>query len=126
MTGQPTSKKVYYDCLSYLVTQLTFSFATTPFLILNFSGSLEVWRRLYFYPVIGIIASMAFFASPGKIYLQKKLEARQKPVGAKMVRNLSQDGLSGREPVLGVSLDPERDMNEVVEEIKAEIGKKRA
>lgn len=38
-----------------------------------------------------------------------------------MVRSLSTDSLTGKEPILGISKDPEGDINEAVEEIRAEV-----
>jgi lysophospholipid acyltransferase len=40
VSGKPLPSKRYYDVLTYFVTQLSFSFATVPFLILSFSDSL--------------------------------------------------------------------------------------
>ncbi|KAL3291511.1 mboat family protein [Colletotrichum asianum] len=120
-TGSPTTTKIYYDCLSFVVTQLGMSFVVAPFLVLQLSGSILVWSRVYFYTIIGTIVSMAFFASPAKQLLKKHLEERQGKTGAKLTRSLSQDSLSGREPVLGVSADPQREIDEAMEEIKAEV-----
>lgn len=97
------------------------SFVVAPFLVLQLSGSILVWSRVYFYTIIGTIVSMAFFASPAKQLLKKHLEERQGKAGAKLTRSLSQDSLSGREPVLGVSADPQREIDEAMEEIKAEV-----
>ena len=122
-TGMPSPSKKYYDILSLVVTQLTFSFATAPFLVLSFSGSLQVWARMYFYPIWGTAISLAFFTSPAKELLKQKLEQRQAASGVKMVRSASQESLSSREPVLGVSSDPQRDFSEIVDEIKADVNK---
>lgn len=120
-SGAPTSSKIYYDILSYFVTQVGMSFVVAPFLILEFSGSVQVWARVYFYTIVGTMLSMAFFASPAKQMLKKQLEQRQGKAGAKLTRTLSQDSLSGREPVLGVSADLQREIDEAMEEIKAEV-----
>lgn len=64
---------------------------------------------------------MAFFASPGKTFLKKKLEARQAHAGVKLTRTASQDSITGREPVLGLSADPQKDLDEAVDEIRAEV-----
>jgi len=53
--------------------------------------------------------------------LRKQLEQRQGKAGAKLTRTLSQDSLSGREPVLGVAADPQREIDEAMEEIKAGV-----
>lgn len=128
-TQKPLPSKRLYDVFSYLVTQLTFTFATTPFLLLTMDTSLLVWSRVYFYAVGGIIASMAFFASPAKSLLRKKLEERQakaagsiggKARGAPLVRTSSTDSIS-RLPVLGISGDPAREVDEAMAELKSEI-----
>lgn len=120
-TGKPTKNKKYYDVASFLVTQLTFSFVTTPFLVLSFKGSLLVWSRVYLYALIWTVASMVFFASPGKAMLKKQLESRQGKAKAKLVRSLSSDSLTGKEPILGISKDLEQDLNEAMEEIRGEV-----
>ncbi|TDZ28746.1 Lysophospholipid acyltransferase [Colletotrichum spinosum] len=119
--GFPTPGKVYYDCLSYIVTQAAMSFTVAPFLVLHFTGSTLLWSRVYFYTILGTALSMAFFASPAKQALRKQLEERQGKASHGLTRTLSQDSLSGREPVLGVSADPQREIDEAMEEIKAEV-----
>ena len=122
VTGQPTKKKVYYDVFSYLSTQLGFSFATAPFLILTFSGSVQAWSRVYFYAIFGTGAAMAFFASPqGKAILKKRLEDRQARSGVKLARTPSQDSIASREPIMGLSSDPQQDIDDVVAELRAEV-----
>jgi lysophospholipid acyltransferase len=65
--------------------------------------------------------SLVFFSSPGKAALKKQLEKRQGRASAKLVRSISTDSLTGKEPILGISKDIEGDFNEAVEEIKAEM-----
>jgi len=117
-TSQPTSWKIYYDIFSYLATQLAFSFTTTPFLLLTLPASFLVWTRVYFYAVVGTALSMAFFASPAKGFLIKKLNKRSGVAGTKLPRTQSQESLAGKEPVLGLP-DPQEDFEEVVLEVKA-------
>ncbi|KAF5619417.1 mboat family [Fusarium tjaetaba] len=121
ITGNPSPKKKYYDFVSYLATQLTFTFATAPFLVLTLQGSLLAWSRVYFYAVIWTLLSLVFFSSPGKAALKEQLEKRQGRASAKLVRSISTDSLTGKEPILGISKDIEGDFNEAVEEIKAEM-----
>lgn len=138
-TQTPLPTKRYYDLFSWLVTQLTFSFTTVPFLVLSSSGSLTAWSRLYFYAVIGTFASMAFFASPAKPALRRALEQRAARAGvvpaesAKgsgprkgLTRTASTDSIKSREPVLGLSSDLERDLDEALGELKAEVEARRA
>ncbi|KAH6884007.1 MBOAT, membrane-bound O-acyltransferase family-domain-containing protein [Thelonectria olida] len=107
ISGNASSKKKYYDFVSYLVTQLTFTFATSPFLLLSFSSSILVWTRVYFYAALWTFGPLAFFASPGKVWLRTKLEKRQGRASAKFVRSISTDSLTGKaEPILGISKDP--------------------
>ncbi|KAH8653650.1 MBOAT, membrane-bound O-acyltransferase family-domain-containing protein [Xylariales sp. PMI_506] len=126
ITQEPLASKKYYDIASWLATQFTFSFVVSPFVVLSFSESLAVWGRVYFYAVITTAGSLAFFASPSKQWLRAQLEQRNKAAGAKMVKSLSTDSLSslngkGQEPILGLSADPGRDVEEMMGEIKAEV-----
>lgn len=146
-TQAPLPSKKYYDFFSWLVTQLTFSFATAPFLILSFSGSLTAWSRLYFYAVIGTLASMGFFASPAKPAVRHALEQRAARAGVAtgsssqpakgssggaaparqpLARTTSTDSVTSRAPVLGLSADPEQDFGEALMEIRAEVEARRA
>lgn len=117
--------KKYYDFATYLVTQLTFSFTTLPFLVLGFKDSVRAWAHVYFYAFVWTLAAMAFFASPGKAVLRKKLESRQGKASARLKRSVSSDSLSGEAPVLGISKDFEEDIAEAVSEFKAEMAQKR-
>lgn len=125
MTGNPSSKKRYYDIATYFGTQLTFAFAVSPFLILGFKESLRAWARVYLYAFIWTVATLVFFSSPGKLKLQKLLEKRHGTARARLVRTISSDSISGGQPILGISKDPEGDINEAIEEIKAEVEKKK-
>lgn len=53
--------------------------------------------------------------------LKKQLEKRQGMAHAKLVRSLSSDSLTGKEPILGISKDPERDISEAMSEIRSEV-----
>lgn len=103
------------------MTQLTFAFATAPFTVLSLKGSLDAWSHVYFYALVWTAASLLFFSSPGKDALRKQLEKRQGRASARLVRTLSTDSLSGREPILGISKDIEGDINEAVLELRAEV-----
>lgn len=69
--------KRYYDVLSYLTTQAAFSFCVAPFILLSIGDSLKVWSRVYFYCVIGTVACSLFLLTPGKLWLQRHVKARQ-------------------------------------------------
>ncbi|KAG5948397.1 hypothetical protein E4U53_006298 [Claviceps sorghi] len=122
ITGKPLPGKKYYDLASLLATQLTFSFATTPFLLLTLSDSLRAWSRVYFYGAAWTIACLVFFASPAKAALIAELEKRQGHASAKLVRSTSTDSLTDREPILGISRDLGRDVTEAMEELTADVG----
>ncbi|EFZ03510.2 MBOAT family protein [Metarhizium robertsii ARSEF 23] len=121
ITGGPSPRKKYYDAASFIVTQLTFSFATTPFLVLTFADSIRAWSRVYFYGAAWTVIGLLFFASPGKTVLKAELEKRQGKASAKLVRSASTDSLTGKDPILGISKDPERDVTEAMAEIRAEV-----
>jgi lysophospholipid acyltransferase len=119
---KPTPNKRYYDILSWVVTQFTLGFAVLPFIFLGFNDSILVWSRVYFYGIIGTAASLASFASfsPVKAYLVGQLKRRNRP---HVPRTMSQETV--RPPTLGLPNDPERDFDEAVAEIKAEIESRR-
>jgi lysophospholipid acyltransferase len=104
-----------------MVTQLAFSFTTAPFVLLTLPASFLVWTRVYFYVVIGTALSTAFFASPAKAYLGKKLNERSGTTGGKLHKTQSQESLASQEPVLGLPPDPQQDLEEVVKEVRAEM-----
>ncbi|KAH6624912.1 MBOAT, membrane-bound O-acyltransferase family-domain-containing protein [Chaetomium sp. MPI-SDFR-AT-0129] len=135
-TGASLPTKKFYDVLSWLTTQLTFSFAVAPFLILSFSDSIQVWSRVYFYAIIGTAGLMAFFASPAKGFLKKEIEKRNlkagvAPKGAapasgaaaakggKLSRTTSSDSLASQTPVLGVTQDLGKELDDAMSEIRA-------
>jgi lysophospholipid acyltransferase len=107
------------------MTQVIFAFVTAPFLILSLSDSLVVWSRVYFYGILATALSMAFFVSPGKQRLRSMVEERHRRRGAKLTRTASHESLTSREPLLGVSADPERDISEVMTELRAEMTARR-
>ncbi|KAG6095667.1 hypothetical protein E4U31_005760 [Claviceps sp. LM219 group G6] len=119
VTGKPSPSKKYYDMASLIFTQLTFSFATTPFLVLTFSDAVRAWSRVDFYGAVWTIACLVFFASPGKTTLKAELEKRQGRVSEKLVRSASTDSLTGNQPMLGISKDLGRDVTEAMEELTA-------
>lgn len=118
---KPTKNKRYYDVFTWLVTQLTFAFVTTPFILLNIGDSILVWRRVYFYIVIGTAACNIFLMSPGKAWLSKRV--KQRTGRPSLSRNNSQDSHKGA--LLGVPDDPNKDINEVVDEVMEEMKKRR-
>ncbi|KAL7627132.1 Lysophospholipid acyltransferase [Parahypoxylon ruwenzoriense] len=129
VTQKPLPSKKYYDLASWLATQLTFSFVVTPFVVLRFNESLLAWRRVYFYAIITTGASMAFFASPAKAHLRRLLDKRTQEAGVRLKRSTSTESLSGargQEPVLGLSADPGRDIDEAIQEIREEVEKAQA
>lgn len=124
-TQKSTSYKIYYDIFSFVVTQTTFAFATTPFLVLGFSDSMKVWSRVYFYPVVGVVVASAFFASPGKVLLKKKIEERNNEAGVSLKKTASTESLAtggsaDREPLVGPGLtsDVNRELGQMVDEAR--------
>jgi lysophospholipid acyltransferase len=107
--------KRYYDFACWLFTQLTFSYTVAPFILLNLADCLAVWGAVYFYAIIWIAASLAFFASPAKGYLIQQLKRRGggRPAPQRME--------SSDKPILGMPSDPEKAVREAVDEIRAEV-----
>jgi lysophospholipid acyltransferase len=130
-TGAPLPSKKLYDVVSWLTTQLTFSFAVAPFLLLSFSDSWTAWSRVYFYAIIGTGAMMAFFASPATAYLKKEIGKRNAKAGVgangnagragdgKMSRSTSSDSLASQAPVMGITQDLEKEFDDAISEIRA-------
>ena len=125
---RPTQYKLYYDILSYLTTQLAFTFTTAPFILLSLQSSIQVWARVYFYAIIGTAAMMAFFASPAKSWLVQQLKARNQDQEAKTVPKGSSTSSPMKEKnsqLLGLPNHPGRDVDEVVKEIREEVQARR-
>jgi lysophospholipid acyltransferase len=100
-----------------LATQITFSFVVAPFVLLGLGPSWLVWSRVYFYAIIGTALSTAFFASPAKVIVKKKLEERAAKGGTNLKISHSQESL-GQQPLQGI---PPESIDEAVQEIRAEM-----
>ncbi|KAK4177072.1 putative O-acyltransferase [Triangularia setosa] len=134
-TQAPLPSKKWYDLASWLTTQLTFSYAAAPFLILSFSGSITVWARVYFYAVVGTVLLIAFFNSPGAKAMKKALDQRNAKAGVitdkkgdkvGLKRTASSESLnSSKEPVMGISADMEEELDEMMREVKREVEARR-
>jgi lysophospholipid acyltransferase len=112
---------MYYDIFCWILTQLTFTFAVTPFVLLRIQPSYEAWSRVYFYAIFGTAASMVFFASPAKGYLLKRLRARmERP---ELLRTKSEGG--EHDVMLGLPMDAESELQEIIAEVRAEIEKRK-
>lgn len=72
------------------MTQLAFTFCTTPFIALSLTDSLSAWRGVNFYCIIGVVIALAAFAdaSPLRKYLKVKL-AKRSGGGRKKAEELS-------------------------------------
>ncbi|KAL8710506.1 MAG: hypothetical protein Q9220_004939 [cf. Caloplaca sp. 1 TL-2023] len=134
---RPTKNKIYYDILSFLVTQAAFCFTTAPFVLLSLSSSLLVWSRVYFYAVLGTAASMAVFASPAKPWLIKQSNARMRNAQAQKQQHIqvqeqeqqwqraSYQDPGIEHPLMGLPSDPAKELDEAVREIKEEVEARR-
>ncbi|KAK5680769.1 Lysophospholipid acyltransferase [Elasticomyces elasticus] len=122
-TGAPLPRKRYYDIFTWLVTQMTFAFCTSPFILLTIHDSMLVWRRVYFYVPIGVALCSLFLASPGKAWLSKKAKAYGAPGKPQMQRSDSTDSLAGA--TLGVPSEPGKEFDEMVDAVMAEVEKQR-
>jgi hypothetical protein len=72
------------------MTQLAFTFCTTPFIALSLTDSLSAWRGVNFYCIIGVSVALAAFAdaSPLRKYLKVQL-AKRSGGGRKKAEELS-------------------------------------
>ncbi|KAM3588536.1 Lysophospholipid acyltransferase [Umbelopsis sp. WA50703] len=80
----PLPTKRLYDLYGYLATQASINFISASFLILNLSGSIRVWKSLYFYPHVGIFLIEGLFAAGLGGYLKKMLRKRAERAGLKL------------------------------------------
>ncbi|KAI9746577.1 MAG: lysophospholipid acyltransferase [Claussenomyces sp. TS43310] len=120
-TQKPTKYKIYYDVFSYLTTQLAFCFTTAPFVLLSLPESYLVWRRVYFYAIVGTAISTAFFASPAKAFLKQQLDIRSERAGSKLKHVYSQENFSdSKDPIMVLPPDPDG-LEDTVKEIREEI-----
>ena len=134
----PGPYKRIYDISGIVLTQITFSYITAPFVILDMRESIIVWVRTYFIIHIGIILSYIYFHSPyGRGFLVKTQKSRQSKLKGKENDNGKHDALLkaklamlnastgdlNQPGPLGVPEDVERDVIEAVrleiEELKA-------
>lgn len=109
--GKPLPRKRYYDIFTWLVTQLTFSFTTAPFILLTIHDSMLAWSRVYFYCPIGVALCSFFLASPGKAWLAKKAKAHAGAKRPAVSRSESMESLQGA--TLGVPSEPGKEFDEV-------------
>ena len=75
-----------------------------------------MWSRVYFYAIIGTVASVAFFASPAKVWLAERLKKRNHP---SLQRTASQETIG--QPLMGLPNDPIKDIDEAIEGIREEV-----
>lgn len=129
-----------------LLTQVVFAFVVAPFILLGFSDTIKVWARVYFYALIGVAASFALFSRsfPFRKMLVQRQSARAPPQPSpyddpaiekaareeirreRLARTVSADSVSStagqaKMPLLGIADDPEKEIDEIVAEVKAEI-----
>ena len=143
----PLPSKKYYDFFTAVLTQTVFAFVVAPFILLGFSDTIKVWARVYFYTLIGVAASFALFSRsfPFRKMLVQRQSARAPPLAANMyddpaiekaareeirrerlARTTSADSVASvagqsKMPLLGIADDPEKEIDEIVAEVKAEI-----
>ena len=79
---------------------------------------MKVWGQVYYYEIVLSIGALALFASPVKGMLAKKIKAMQRP-GVQRIKS------DGPDVMLGVPADPEKEIHDITEEIKAEIERRR-
>lgn len=121
-TGEPTPYKIYYNIISYLVTQLTFSYTTAPFVLLSLHDSFLVWSRVYWYAVIGTALATAFFVSPATSHLKKTLIQRN---GGQLERSASSENLAGTLPLHGLPDDAMADLDEIRKDMETTLHERR-
>jgi lysophospholipid acyltransferase len=119
--GKPLARKMYYDVFTWIITQVSFAFVVLPFMLLQIRPVLQVWSSVYYFEIILSIGGMALFASPVKGILAKKVKAMQPRPGMERVKS---EG--GPDVMLGVPADPEKELQDISAEIKAEIDRRKS
>jgi lysophospholipid acyltransferase len=89
-----------------------------PFILLHIQPVFQVWSSVYYYEIILSLGSMAFFASPAKAFLSKRVKALSRP-GVQRIKS------DGPDVMLGVPGDPEKEITDISTEIKAEIERRK-
>lgn len=56
--------KIFYDILSWVITQLSFGYVVQPFVILTFNESIKLWKACYFWLHIGCFIVLFSFNGP--------------------------------------------------------------
>lgn len=144
--------KRYYDLATLVITQAAFAFTVAPFILLSFSATMRVWARVYFYTLLGCVASFVLFTR--SLPFRKQLVARQaarappqpapssaaaldssiekvaheevlKSVRPGVQRTASTDAHGKRAPTLGIAEDPEAEIDEIIAEVKKEFEERR-
>jgi lysophospholipid acyltransferase len=70
----PLPTKRLYDLYGFIAAQSSINMLAGPFIVLELSGSLRVWKSVYFYMHVGVFTLEALFAAG----LTKKLRQAQK------------------------------------------------
>jgi lysophospholipid acyltransferase len=121
VTQRPLPTKIYYDIFTWLITQLSFTFTVVPFILLQTKPIFTVWTRVYFYAIDGVVLTTIFFASPGRAWLQQRLNARmERP---ELTRTTSDVG--DHEVMFGVPVDAEKELQQIAQEVRKEIAKRK-
>jgi lysophospholipid acyltransferase len=76
--------KRIYDWTGTFVTILVLNYVATPFMLLNFTDSIEAWSRLYWYGFWMVGSTLAFFWLGGSKFL-KALQKKEGKTAEKVV-----------------------------------------
>ncbi|KAG7192757.1 lysophospholipid acyltransferase [Scheffersomyces spartinae] len=104
-TPKPT--KVFYDIISYIITQLAFGYAVQPFVILDFGKSIYCWFTVYFW-LHGIIG-LTFFVFRGP-YKKQVTQFLQRYHASAVIQEQKK---KTSEPELTTDKNVEKNANEV-------------
>ncbi|OMJ21047.1 Lysophospholipid acyltransferase [Smittium culicis] len=75
--------KILYSAIGITVTSACLAFEIAPFVLLNFSETLQVWSIFYYYIIVGIVALSLFFDVFGGTKTFKKINMKINPVDTK-------------------------------------------
>jgi lysophospholipid acyltransferase len=83
--GAPTTiTKRIYDWTGTILSIVILNYVAAPFMLLNFTDSVEAWRRLHWYGFWIVGSALAFFWLGGSKFL-KALQRKEGKVAEKVV-----------------------------------------
>lgn len=130
----PGKNKVYYDIVTYFVTQIGFGYVVQPFVVLNLTRSLKLWSSVHFFGHVFVLLTILLFQGPCKKQVLAKIKSyHPKPLTAAEKIHLDTDKLlaikkeiaelASQQPSLGLPQGDFDDLEDGVKEALEEFNK---